>query len=101
MAGRIAFMLSVALNAALASFLCVAAAATLLLEPGEEQEGWGLLWALSNPAFLLLSAVSLVAYPHFCSASSAVGRVTVYVAEVAAVGTIGLGLTLLLTAMPF
>jgi hypothetical protein len=99
--GRIAFVLSIAFSSALFSFLFVATAVTILLEPSEEAQSWGLLWALSLPSFLLLSVPSVLAYPRYRNLSTASARIGLYALLVVAVGGLGLGGTLLLTAMPF
>ena len=83
---RLAFVISVAANAALTSFICVAVLATLLVEPGEEQLGWGILWVFSVPGFLLFSVISLLAYPRYLSSESAARRLGIYAAVVAIVG---------------
>ena len=87
--GRLAFVLTVAVNAAIASLLCVAVLATLLVDPGEEQLGWGILWAFSVPGFLLFSVVSLLVYPRYISAGSLARRLGIYAAVIAMVAVLG------------
>ena len=96
--GRLTFVLSIALNAALASFLCVAVLATLFLDSGEEQIGWGLLWAFSVPGFLLFSLASLLVYPRYIAARSIARRLGVYVMVLAIVIASGYALPLAFAA---
>ena len=55
--GRTTFVLSLTINAGLLGFLATALLATTLLEPGEEQIGWGLLWFFSLPLVVVFSFV--------------------------------------------
>ena len=94
--GRVAFTISIGVNAGLLSLIATAVLVTLLLEPSEEALGWGLAWAFSLPLVGLLAALASLAHPKYLSATSSLQRVGLYcslvvtVAGVASVAAYGI-----------
>ena len=59
---RLLFSLSIAVNAALLSFLAAAVFATYWVTPGEAQEGVGLTWAFTLPGTILVALAGALAH---------------------------------------
>ena len=99
--GRLAFAVSIAVNAAVFALISTATLVTVFIEPSEESLSWGLMWAASIPAIVILSAASVVAYPRYRSTESFGIRFGLYLALVVLVAFLGVACTSALVAMSF
>ncbi len=90
---RVAFAISLGVNAGLLGLIATAILVTVLLEPGEEALGWGLTWVFSLPLVIFLAALSALFYPRYLSASSRLRRVTVYGSLVVAIAAVAFAAT--------
>jgi hypothetical protein len=96
------FAFLVAVCASLLSFIVVAFAATYLTQ-GEDSLALGLDWALSQPATLLLAALTALVFPRYSTRSSLRDQMTFFLPLVLAVAVAGpaasIGLLILLTSL--
>ena len=99
MAGRLGFIATIFVNAAILGFILAALYATYVEEPGERQLGWGLLWFFALPGMAATSIACAALYRAYLNIEKPALRTALYLALV--VFATAAGPTISLAALRF